>query len=106
MHLPLADGSTYPHSGKIIFADRQVNEQTGTIQIVASSPIPKFCCAGTIRAVQTPTGSITGAATGAAARVSQQQGSHSNRRPAITGATPAGGVWSESLTLFGVSTSA
>src|SRR2546429_8625992 len=26
LQLTLADGSTYPHPGKIIFADRQVNE--------------------------------------------------------------------------------
>src|ERR1700726_4787859 len=34
LQLTLADGSTYPHPGRIIFADRQVNTQTGTIQIV------------------------------------------------------------------------
>jgi len=34
LQLTLVDGSTYRHPGRIIFADRQVNTQTGTIQIV------------------------------------------------------------------------
>jgi HAE1 family hydrophobic/amphiphilic exporter-1 len=36
--MTLADGSAYPHPGRIIFADRQVNMQTGTIQIVGEFP--------------------------------------------------------------------
>jgi len=51
LQLTLADGSTYPHPGKIIFADRQVNEQTGTIQIVGEFPNSKnLLPPGTIRA--------------------------------------------------------
>src|ERR1700751_3168962 len=38
LQLTLADGSAYPHPGRIIFADRQVNTQTGTIQIVGEFP--------------------------------------------------------------------
>src|SRR5579863_9713546 len=38
LHLTLSDGSAYPHPGRIIFADRQVNTQTGTIQIVGEFP--------------------------------------------------------------------
>lgn len=38
LRLGLADGSTYPYRGRIIFADRQVNQQTGTIQIVGEFP--------------------------------------------------------------------
>jgi RND family efflux transporter MFP subunit len=38
LQLILADGSTYPYRGRIIFADRQVNPQTGTIQIVGEFP--------------------------------------------------------------------
>ena len=34
----LADGSTYPHLGSFDFADRQVNESTGTIRIAALFP--------------------------------------------------------------------
>jgi RND family efflux transporter MFP subunit len=41
LQLTLADGSTYPFPGKIIFADRQVNSQTGTIQIVGEFPNSK-----------------------------------------------------------------
>ena len=36
----LADGSTYPHLGSFDFADRQVNESTGTIRIAALFPNP------------------------------------------------------------------
>src|SRR5580658_6511635 len=41
LQLTLADGNTYPHPGKIIFADRQMNVQTGTIQIVGEFPNSK-----------------------------------------------------------------
>src|SRR5579862_2842850 len=33
LQLTLSDGSIYPRSGKILFADRQVDPQTGTIRI-------------------------------------------------------------------------
>lgn len=36
--LHLADGSTYPYPGKIVFVDRQMNQQTGAIRIAASFP--------------------------------------------------------------------
>ncbi len=39
--LILADGSTYPYRGRILFADRQVDAATGTIQIVGSFPNPR-----------------------------------------------------------------
>lgn len=45
-HLPapvqliLGNGKTYPDAGRILFADRQINQQTGTITIVASFPNP------------------------------------------------------------------
>jgi membrane fusion protein (multidrug efflux system) len=38
IELVLADGSTYPHLGSFDFADRQVNESTGTIRIAALFP--------------------------------------------------------------------
>jgi RND family efflux transporter MFP subunit len=41
LELILADGSTYSDRGKIIFADRQVDTNTGTIQIVGEFPNPK-----------------------------------------------------------------
>src|SRR5580704_5065934 len=41
LQLILADGSTYAYRGKIVFADRQVNTQTGTIEIVGEFSNPK-----------------------------------------------------------------
>jgi len=40
LQLVLADGSLYPHSGRIVFTDRQVDAQTGTIRIVGAFPNP------------------------------------------------------------------
>ena len=76
LHLTLADGSAYPHPGRIIFADRQVNTQTGTIQIVGEFPNTRnLLRPGQYARVQAPTGSITGALLVPQAAVSQQQGS-------------------------------
>jgi RND family efflux transporter MFP subunit len=38
--LTLANGSAFPHTGRIIFVDRQMNPQTGAIRIAASFPNP------------------------------------------------------------------
>ncbi|MBZ5593529.1 MAG: efflux RND transporter periplasmic adaptor subunit [Acidobacteriia bacterium] len=38
--LILADGTTYPHTGKFFFADRQVNQTTGAIRLAALFPNP------------------------------------------------------------------
>ncbi|MGH9484820.1 MAG: efflux RND transporter periplasmic adaptor subunit [Terriglobales bacterium] len=40
VQLVLADGSIYAHAGKVLFADRAVNADTGTIELVASFPNP------------------------------------------------------------------
>ena len=40
LDLILADGSTYPHKGQVIFTDRQVDPQTGTIRVVGAFPNP------------------------------------------------------------------
>lgn len=40
LQLILANGETYGHQGTILFADRQVDPQTGTIQIVGAFPNP------------------------------------------------------------------
>lgn len=40
LELVLADGSTYPHKGRIAFADRQVDVRTGTIQVACLFPNP------------------------------------------------------------------
>lgn len=40
IQLILSDGSAYPYSGRILFADRQVDQQTGTIRIAGAFPNP------------------------------------------------------------------
>jgi membrane fusion protein (multidrug efflux system) len=40
LQLELSDGTKYPHKGKVIFVDRQVDPQTGTIRLVAGFPNP------------------------------------------------------------------
>jgi membrane fusion protein (multidrug efflux system) len=77
LQLTLADGSTYSHPGRIIFADRQVNTQTGTIQIVGEFPNSKnLLRPGQYARVQAPTGNITGALLVPQAAVNQQQGTY------------------------------
>jgi RND family efflux transporter MFP subunit len=77
LHLTLADGSVYPHPGRIIFADRQVNTQTGTIQVVGEFPNSRnLLRPGQYARVQAPTGSIVGALLIPQAAVNQQQGSY------------------------------
>ncbi len=40
LNLTLANGQKYPHEGRIIYVDRQMNQQTGAIRIAASFPNP------------------------------------------------------------------
>ena len=40
LQLELSDGTKYPHKGKVIFVDRQIDAQTGTIRLVAAFPNP------------------------------------------------------------------
>lgn len=40
LQLTLSNNTVYPQSGKIIFADRQVDSQTGTIRMVGAFPNP------------------------------------------------------------------
>jgi membrane fusion protein (multidrug efflux system) len=40
LQLILADGSTYPHAGRFSFADRQVDQSTGAIQLTGLFPNP------------------------------------------------------------------
>jgi RND family efflux transporter MFP subunit len=77
LRLTLADGSVYPHPGRIIFADRQVNTQTGTIQIVGEFPNSRnLLRPGQYARVQAPTGNIEGALLVPQAAVNQQQGAN------------------------------
>jgi membrane fusion protein (multidrug efflux system) len=41
LQLTLGDGNVYPYKGQIVFVDRQVNPQTGTIQIAGSFSNPQ-----------------------------------------------------------------
>src|ERR1700736_5448621 len=41
LQLTLGNGNTYPYKGQIVFVDRQVNPQTGTIQIAGSFSNPQ-----------------------------------------------------------------
>ena len=40
LELVLADGKVFPHKGKVYFADRQVDERTGTIKVATLFPNP------------------------------------------------------------------
>jgi membrane fusion protein (multidrug efflux system) len=40
LQLILADGSVYPQGGKFFFADRQIDQKTGTIQVATLFPNP------------------------------------------------------------------
>jgi RND family efflux transporter MFP subunit len=40
LQLILTDGSLYAHGGKVLFADRQIDQQTGTIRIAGAFPNP------------------------------------------------------------------
>jgi RND family efflux transporter MFP subunit len=77
LKLTLADGNTYPHPGKIIFADRQVSVQTGTIQIVGEFANPRnLLRPGQYARVQAPTGNISGALLVPQSAVTQLQGTN------------------------------
>jgi len=38
--LKLSDGTTFPYKGRIVFVDRQMNQQTGAIRVAATFPNP------------------------------------------------------------------
>ena len=40
LQLTLANGEVYPHTGHIVFVDRQINQQTGAIRVAAAFPNP------------------------------------------------------------------
>ena len=77
LQLILADGSAYPFPGRIIFADRQINSQTGTIQIVGEFPNPKnLLRPGQSARVRTQTGILQSALLVPQSAVNQVQGGH------------------------------
>jgi RND family efflux transporter MFP subunit len=77
LHLILADSSTYSYPGKIVFADRQVSSQTGTIQIVGEFPNPKnLLRPGAYGQVRALTEVLNGALLVPQAAVNQVQGDY------------------------------
>src|SRR5437899_5905516 len=77
LQLTLGGRSVHQHPGRIIFADRQVNNQTGTIQIVGEFPNSKnLLRPGQYARIQAPTGNITEALLVPQAAVNQQQGTY------------------------------
>ena len=75
LKLTLSDGSVYPHPGRIIFADRQVDVPTGTIQIVGEFPNSRNVLRpGQYGRVEAPIGSLTGAMLVPQSAVTQLQG--------------------------------
>jgi membrane fusion protein (multidrug efflux system) len=77
LQLNLADGSTYPYRGRIIFADRQVNPQTGTIQVVGTFPnLKNLLRPGQYARVRALTQILQGALLVPQAAVTQLQGNY------------------------------
>jgi RND family efflux transporter MFP subunit len=77
LQLILADGTTYLYPGRIVFADRQVNTQTGTIQIVGEFPNPKnLLRPGQYARIRALTGYLPKASLVPQAAVNQQQGTY------------------------------
>jgi RND family efflux transporter MFP subunit len=77
LQLILADGTTYSYHGRMVFADRQVNTQTGTIQIVGEFPNPKnLLRPGQYARIRALTGYLPKASLVPQAAVSDQQGIH------------------------------
>src|SRR4030081_1703448 len=75
--LTLTDGSIYPHKGKILLADRQVDPNTGTIRIVAAFPNPgNILRPGQYGRVRVETNMKTGALLVPQSEVGQLQGSY------------------------------
>jgi RND family efflux transporter MFP subunit len=75
--LILSDGSTYSHKGKFGFADRQVNQSTGAIQLTALFPNPGNALRpGQYGKVRAATGTIHGALLIPQRAVSELQGTY------------------------------
>jgi membrane fusion protein (multidrug efflux system) len=77
LELILADGTTYAHKGKFLFADRQVDPATGAIQLTGVFPNPgNTLRPGEYAKVRATTGVRAGAALIPQAAVTQLQGSY------------------------------
>ena len=77
LQLIFADGSVYPEKGKFFFADRQINPNTGTLQIVGLFPNTNFVLRpGQYGRVRAQTQTITNALLVPQRAVTQLQGSY------------------------------
>jgi membrane fusion protein (multidrug efflux system) len=77
LELILADGSVYPHEGKFSFADRQVNQDTGAIQLTGLFPNPgNVLRPGQYGRVRAMTGTTAGALLVPQRAVTELQGSY------------------------------
>src|SRR6267378_2130264 len=77
LDLILTDGSIFPHKGKILLADRQVDPNTGTIRIVAAFPNPgNILRPGQYGRVHVETNMKKGALLVPQSAVAQSQGSY------------------------------
>lgn len=77
LKLVLADGTTHPHDGRFSFADRQVDPNTGAIQMTAVFPNPgNILRPGQYAMVRSVTGKDRGALLVPQAAVSELQGGY------------------------------
>jgi membrane fusion protein (multidrug efflux system) len=77
LELILADDSVYPHKGKFAFADRQVSQDTGAIQLTGLFPNPRnILRPGQYGKVRAAIGTISGALLVPQPAVVEVQGSY------------------------------
>jgi membrane fusion protein (multidrug efflux system) len=77
LQLTLSDNNVYPNKGHIVFADRQVDSQTGTIRVVGAFPNPgNLLRPGQFGRVRAQTGEQIGALLVPQRAVSQLQGKY------------------------------
>ncbi len=77
LELTLSDNNVYPNKGHIVFADRQVDSQTGTIRVVGAFPNPgNLLRPGQFGRVRAQTGEQIGALLVPQRAVSQLQGKY------------------------------
>ncbi len=77
LELILGDGTVYPHKGKFAFADREVNQSTGAIQLTGLFPNPgNTLRPGQYGRVRAAIGNIAGALLVPQRAVSELQGSY------------------------------
>src|SRR5262249_42947756 len=77
LQLVLGDGTVYPHTGRVLIADRQVDPRTGTIRIAAVFPNPKrILRPGQFGRVRAPTSLVKNAILVPQRAVTELQGSY------------------------------